>query len=453
MNYPSLEIVFFTLFYFSKNRKDYIMKVNKLKGTFDFFGQEMEKFRYIESCAKDVCKYFGYQEIQTPIIEYTQVFSRGLGEETDIVSKEMYTFTDRSDKSITLRPEGTAAVTRAYVENKLYALSGLKKMFYFEPMFRHERPQAGRYRQFTQFGVEALGEESAYLDADTIYLGFIFLKKLGINNVKLNINTLGSSDGKVSYGEAVRNHFNKHIDTMCEDCKKRLSKNPLRILDCKIDKNHEAMMNAPKITDYLSDEDNNYFNKVLNLLDKLGVKYVIDNKLVRGLDYYNHTVFEFVYDDESSSINNLALLAGGRYNGLSTEFDGPHTPAIGFGCGVERIMIVLDELKLFKPSESLADVVVINIGEEYKIHSIDLANYLRCHNVRTEVDYVSSNLKPQFKLCDRVNARYIIIIGEEEVNNDCFKIKDTINKTENISSLESLNSIFNIEGEKYAYKK
>ena len=335
----------------------------------------------------------------------------------------------------------------------MYVDPGLKKLFYFGQMFRCERPQAGRYRAFTQFGIEAIGNGSSYLDADVIYFGYLFLQKLGIKNVKVAINTIGSKEGRARYEEALKEYFSSHIEEMCNDCKTRLEKNPLRILDCKVDAKSEIMKNAPKIIDYLSDEDKAYFDKVLKCLDTLGVEYVIEQKLVRGLDYYNHTVFEFIYDDEKSNINGLTLLGGGRYNGLSIQFDGPETEAIGFGTGVERLMLVLDELGLYKEDEKLVDVVVINIGEDTKLNALDLAAYLRRNNVSCELDYVSSNLKPQFKLSERVNAPYIIIIGSDEVEQGVFKLKDTVLKTEEMKNIEELNEIFNIEGEKYAYKK
>ena len=429
------------------------MKVSKIKGTIDYFGREIKKYRYIEEVARNISKQFGYLEIQTPVFEATEVFARGVGEGTDIVNKEMYTFFDRSNKSLTLRPEGTAGVSRAYVENKMYVEPGLRKLFYFEQMFRCERPQAGRYRAFTQFGIEAIGPGSAYLDADVIYFAYLFLQKLGIKNVKVAINTIGSIAGRARYEEALKEYFSKHIENMCDDCKTRLEKNPLRILDCKVDAKSEIMANAPKIMDYLSDEDKDYFNKVLSSLDALDVNYVIEPKLVRGLDYYNNTVFEFIYDDESSNINGLTLLGGGRYNGLSKAFDGPEMDALGFGTGVERLMLVLDELNLFEDDQKLVDVVVINIGEETKVSALHLAAYLRSNNVSCELDYVSSNLKPQFKLSERMNAPYIIIIGSEEVENGVFKLKNTIEKTEQLLKIEQLNDIFAIGGEKYAYKK
>ncbi len=429
------------------------MRINKIKGTLDLYGKDIEMYRYIENTACSLAKKFGYEEMMTPMFEETEVFIRTSGESSDIVTKEMYTFKDRGDKSLTLRPEATAGISRSFVENKLYANPGLKKYYYIAQGFRCERPQAGRYRQFTQFGVEALGKESAYLDADVIYFGSAILNKLGIKNYKLKINTLGSKEGRSTYSKILKEYFMKNIDCMCDDCKKRVETNPLRILDCKIDRNNPVLINAPKIQDYLSEEDNNRFQKVLNILTALGVKYEVDANLVRGLDYYNHTVFEFLYDNPESPLNNLAILAGGRYNGLSKEFDGPDTDAIGFGMGIERNMLVLDELNLYQEKDYKIDVVIVNVGEESKLEALRMANYLRNNNVSCEIDYESSNLKPQFKLCERTNTPLIIIIGEEEINKGIFKLKDTRDRSEKELKIEELNELFKIEGEKYAYQK
>lgn len=429
------------------------MKVSKLKGTQDFFGKNIVLFRYIEDVAIRIAKEFGYLEIQTPIIESVDCFKRGVGESSDIVKKEMYTFLDRGEKMITLRPEGTAGVSRSYVENKLYVEPGLKKYFYFEPMFRCERPQAGRFRQFHQFGVEAIGEGSPYLDADIIYFAHSFLKELGIDNVKILINTLGSSTGRQNYEAALKEYFSAHIDNMCDDCKERLKTNPLRILDCKVDKDTDIMRNAPKIIDYLTDEDRIYFEKVLSLLDNLNVPYIVDQKLVRGLDYYNNTVFEIVVDDASSSINGAAILGGGRYNGLSKEFDGPADPAIGFGSGVERLITVLDEKKFFEDYIHTMKCCVLSLGEENKVHALSLTNFLRKNHIPTDMDYVSYSLKSQFKLSERINALFLLIIGTDEVEQNVVKIKNTLTKEEKIISFEELNKEFGIEGNVYAYKK
>lgn len=429
------------------------MKVKKLKGTCDFYGETIKEYRYIEKISREVAEKFGFTEIQTPVFELTDVFLRSVGESSDIVNKEMYTFLDRSENSLTLRPEGTAGVSRAYVENKMYANPGLTKLYYFEPMFRCERPQLGRYRQFTQFGVEALGAKSPYLDADVITLGAQILKKLGLTKFKAVINTLGSKESREVYQTNLKEYFTKNIDAMCDDCKERLNKNPLRILDCKVDRDSEVMKNAPTIEQFLSDEDKAYFDKVIEIVKSQDINYSVDSKLVRGLDYYSHTVFEFVYDDPNSKLDGLTLFGGGRYSGLSSAFSGPETDAIGLAIGVERIMLALRELNVFNFSDKLCDVVCINIGESTKVHAISIANYLRSHDISVDLDYVSNNLKPQFKLADRTLAENLIIIGEDEVNNNTFKVKNTITKEEQILNIEQLSSYFNIEGEKYAYKK
>ena len=406
------------------------MRVTKIKGTLDFFGDSALKYQYLEEKAKVVCHRFGFTPIITPIFEATELFTRGVGEGSDIVNKEMYTFLDKGERSITLRPEGTASITRAYVENKLYVAPGLKKYYYFGPMFRHERPQAGRYRQFTQFGIEALGPGSSYLDAEIINFASSYLKEIGFTKIKVLINNIGSGESRVRYEEALKEHFKAHLDTMCPDCKVRYEKNPLRILDCKVDKEHDAMNTAPRIFDYLTDEDKAYFTRICEILDELGIKYEVSDRLVRGLDYYTNLVFEFLYDDESSPINCLTVLAGGRYNGLSKQLDGPDTEAIGFACGVERLMLALDELGKFDFLNSDALFQVITIGESVKVEGIKLANSIRESGAYVEIDYVSHNLKPQFKLAERCKARYLIIIGEDEVKTGVYKVKDTLNNTE-----------------------
>lgn len=429
------------------------MKVNKIKGTLDYFGDQLNAYRYIEGVARSVCDKHGYKEVMLPTFEATELFVRGVGEGSDIVNKEMYTFVDRSNKSITLRPEGTAGVTRWYVENKIYVNPGLSKHFYIGPMFRCERPQAGRYREFRQFGIEAFGTGSAYLDADVINFADKFLKKLGITNVKVLVNNIGSKVSRANYEKALIEYFTAHIDNMCQDCKNRLLKNPLRILDCKVDKESEIMKNAPKINDYLIEEDKIYSDKVISALEALGVDYQIDYNLVRGLDYYTSTVFEFVYSQEGSPINGLTLLGGGRYNGLAKELDGPDTDAIGFGTGIERLILVMNELGCMPSFDETADACIITIGESTKLEGIRLTNYLREHGLRCEIDYINHNLKPQFKLSDRVFAKKVIIIGEDEVINDLVKVKDITTKEEKMIKVEDILKEFNLEGEKYAYKK
>lgn len=429
------------------------MKVNKIKGTLDYFGEQLNAYRYIEEVAKQVCHNHGIKEVMLPTFEATELFARGVGEGSDIVSKEMYTFLDRSEKSITLRPEGTAGVTRWYVENKMYVTPGLQKYYYIGPMFRCERPQAGRYREFRQFGIEAFGTGSPYLDADIICFADSFLKKLGIKNVKVLINNIGSKESRENYEKVLVEYFSSNIDSMCADCKNRLQKNPLRILDCKVDKESDVMKNAPKISDYLIESDKAYANSVISALDTLGVKYEVDEKLVRGLDYYTSTVFEFVYDDPNSPINGLTILAGGRYNGLTKQLDGPETDAIGFGAGIERLILVMGELGVLPKLDDAADACVITIGEATKLEGIRLTNFLRNNDLRCEIDYINHNLKPQFKLSDRIFAKKVLIIGEDELNNNLIKVKNIETKKEKVINIENILEEFNKEGAKYAYKK
>lgn len=418
------------------------MRYNKIKGTLDFFGKDIKQYRYVEKVASEISALYGFKEIMTPIFEHTEVFARGVGETTDIVNKEMYTFTDRSENSLTLRPEGTAAISRAYVENKFFVEPGLCKLCYFGPMFRCERPQAGRYRQFTQFGVEVFGKSSPYLDADVINFGYQFLQRLGINNVVISLNTIGSGESRKKYEEVLKEYFELHIENMCNDCKNRLSKNPLRILDCKVDAKSDIMANAPKIKDYLTEEDLKYFNEVKRTLDTLGVPYVEDERLVRGLDYYSNTVFEFICKEPGSSVNGLAILGGGRYNSLVSQLGGPDVEAIGFAGGVERMILILNELNIETYKEDLTDVVVMTLGEENKLAGLELVNYLRKNNVVAAIDYSSHNLKPQFKLSERLNAKFVIILGEEEIKTRIVKVKNQETKEEITVSMDDILTVF-----------
>ncbi len=428
------------------------MRINKIKGTIDFYGTEVEKYRYIEKTCVDIASKFGYSEVITPIIESTDVFVRSVGESSDIVNKEMYTFNDRGNRSITLRPEGTAPVMRMFIENKLYVNPGLSKYYYFGPIFRYERPQKGRYHQFTQFGVETYGLENPLLDADVINLACKIMEALGITGVKVCLNTLGSKEARGAYIPALKEYFAPYLEELCPDCRVRYEKNPLRMLDCKADANTEIMKNVPKISEYLTEEDKNYFEELKSALDTLSIKYEVSDKLVRGLDYYSNDVFELIYDNPDSSINGLTLCAGGRYNDMGKDFDGPDVKAIGFAFGVERMMMALDELGINVPNNKPDQVTVITLGKTVKKVGLSLVDYLRQNNIPAQIDYQSDNLKPQFKLAERIIARYIIIIGEDEVANNIMTIKDTKLHEEKKISVNELNEYFNIKGDnKYAY--
>ncbi|MGD9604577.1 MAG: histidine--tRNA ligase [Bacilli bacterium] len=405
------------------------MSYQKVKGTQDLFEQLALKYRYVEQVMTSMIKKFGYREIITPIFENTDVFVRGVGDDTDIVKKEMYTFKDKSDRSITLRPEGTAAVVRSFLENKMYASSNLTKLFYFGPMFRYERPQAGRFRQFNQFGIEAFGDSSPLLDADVINSAYQIIKRLGINNITLKINTIGDFSSREKYALALKKYFQPEISNFCSDCQSRLERNPLRILDCKVDQDQPLVKNAPKIADYLTIEAKEYFNKVLETLDSLKIRYEITPTLVRGLDYYTDTVFEFVINSQDET-NNLTLCGGGKYSDLIKSFNGPDLPGIGYAFGIERLIYVLDTQNLLPSLDLNADVVIIGLDDKAKTASLQLANLLRTNGYTCELDYKNTNMKPQFKVAENKKARFIIIIGEEEQQNNSYTIKNTFTKAQ-----------------------
>jgi len=405
------------------------MNYQKVKGTQDFFNQQVLKYRYLEEVMTSLVKKFGYREIITPIFENTEVFVRGVGDETDIVKKEMYTFKDKGNRFVTLRPEGTAAVVRSFLENKMYVNTNLTKLYYFGPMFRYERPQAGRFRQFSQFGIEAFGDSSPLLDADVINSAFQIIKKLGISNIVLKINTIGDFASRQNYAKALKEYFRPQIQSFCEDCQSRLDRNPLRILDCKVDQNQPLVRQAPQINDYLTDEAKTYFSQVLGILDVLQIPYEVTPTLVRGLDYYTDTVFEFVIKSTDET-NNLTLCGGGKYSDLIKSFGGPDLPGIGYAFEIERLMTILDEQDLMPDFSQNADVVIIGLDQIAKTVSLELATHLRLAGYVVEIDYRNTSMKPQFRLAETKNARFIIIIGEEELQNNTYTIKNTILKTQ-----------------------
>jgi histidyl-tRNA synthetase len=401
----------------------------KVKGTQDFFDDNARKFRYLEKVITKVITKFGYEEIITPIFEHTEVFVRSSGEESDIVSKEMYTFKDKGDRSLTLRPEGTAGVVRSFIENKMYANASLKKLYYLGSMFRYERPQAGRFRQFYQFGVEAFGPSSPFLDVDVIISAWEIFKALGIENIQLQINSIGDFPSRTAYAAVLKEHFAEQLPTLCPDCQRRYAKNPLRILDCKADSGHPAIKKAPRIGECLSVEARAYFQNVLKILDASGIPYQVNENLVRGLDYYTDTVFEFIYTGEDE-FRNLALGAGGKYAGLVASFGGPDLPGIGYGIGVDRIMAIMEKQKLFPDLLERPALVLLSLDEESKIYALNIARLLRQAGYAAELDYLNYNLKPQFKLVERLNPAFIAIIGEEERLSRKLTVKNNQTKTQ-----------------------
>lgn len=413
--------------------------INKPKGTYDICFDVATKYNYIRNVAYEMCEIYNYKYIQTPVFESSELFHRSVGESSDIVTKETYDFTDRSNRSLTLRPEGTAGVVRSYIENKMYGDNSLTKLFYMGSMYRYERPQAGRNREFNQFGIEAFGSDDYSLDVEVLLLGYNFLLELGLDNFSLKINCIGDKETKDKYSNALKEHFASDIENMCEDCKQRYEKNPLRILDCKVDKDNELMKSVPAFIDYLSIEEKNRFDKILKALDELNIDYEVDNNLVRGLDYYTGTVFEFVSSDERLGANST-ILGGGRYNNLVKELDGPSIPAIGMGCGIERLMLLLDT----KAEKELTTYLIYS-NEKEKAYAVSLLETLRNAKISCDMNYMSSNIKTQYKMADKLNSKFYIICDEELINNAEVKIKSSSSKKEEIVNVGYI--------EEYIYEK
>ncbi|PAQ16386.1 histidine--tRNA ligase [Bacillaceae bacterium SAOS 7] len=400
------------------------MSVKIPRGTQDILPGTVEKWQYVEQIAKEVCRKYQYKEIRTPIFEHTELFQRSVGDTTDIVQKEMYTFKDRGDRSLTLRPEGTAAVVRSFVENKMFGDPNQPvKLFYNGPMFRYERPQSGRYRQFVQFGIEAIGSEDPAIDAEVLALVMDIYKEAGLKQIKLVVNSLGDPESRTAHREALVQHFEPRIGEFCDDCQSRLEKNPLRILDCKKDHEHELMATAPSILDYLNDHSRAYFDKVQKYLTDLQIPFVVDPTLVRGLDYYNHTAFEIMSNAEGFGAI-TTLCGGGRYNGLVSQLGGPDVPGIGFAFSIERLIAAIEAEGIAWPFENSLDCYLVSLGEEAKDYTVKLLYDLRQAGISAERDYQERKMKAQFKAADRLNARFVAILGEDELKANKINVKD-----------------------------
>lgn len=404
------------------------MNYQKPKGTQDILPAETKKWQYLENEIRNICDVYGLKEIRTPIFEHTEVFKRE-NDSSDVVNKEMYTFM-MNKTSLTLRPEQTASVIRSYVENKLYGTSELPlKLFYMGPQFRHERQQKGRYRQFHQFGTEILGARNPLLDVECIALGYQLLQKLGLKSLKVLLNTLGDQASRQAYREALQNYFEPSIDEFCGDCKRRLVQNPLRILDCKEDHNHPLMKSAPKIEDYLNEDSKQYFEAVKNGLTALNIPFEIDSKLVRGLDYYCDTVFEVVSTSDALG-SQSTIFGGGRYEKLAEYYGGPETPAVGFGMGMERVLIALEGENAIKQQDESIDAYVMCLSEELQLTAFKTVNDLRQAGITSQGDYFLRSLKAQFKSVDRTNAKFAIIYGKKEFELGLVNIKDIDNQSQ-----------------------
>ena len=417
------------------------MKLQKPKGTQDILPQESAKWQYVEGFARETFKKYNYAEIRTPIFEHYEVISRSVGDTTDIVTKEMYDFYDKGDRHITLRPEGTAPVVRSYVENKLFAPEVQKpsKVYYIGPMFRYERPQAGRLRQFHQIGVECFGSSNPATDVETIAMADQFFKEIGIENVVLHLNTLGSTASRTAYRQALIDYLLPMKDQLSKDSQRRLEENPLRVLDSKEKEDKQAVENAPSILDYLDEESQAHFDAVRAMLDGLGIDYVIDTNMVRGLDYYNHTIFEFVTEVDG---NELTVCAGGRYDGLVEYFGGPATPGFGFGMGLERLLLILDKQGVELPVEASLDVYVAVLGSEAEVASLELVQALRRQGFIAERDYLGRKLKAQFKSADVFGAKTIIALGGSEVESGQITVKNNQTRQEVTTSIEEVKNDF-----------
>jgi histidyl-tRNA synthetase len=402
------------------------MSVNKVKGTYDVLPNESYQWQALEQKIRDVLALYNIKEMRTPIMEYSEFFHRQT-ELSDMVTKETYDFDDRGDRRLTLRPEGTAGVIRSYVENKLYASQELEKVYYIGPNFRYERPQKGRYRQFYQFGVEAIGGVDPALDAELIILAYDFIKRLGLKGVRVRVNSLGDDVSRKNFQEALFNYFLPHVEELCEDCKTRIHKNPLRILDCKVDQKHHAVINAPTPQDFLSEESRHYFKTVLDHLHAADISYEIAPKLVRGLDYYSHTVFEVEADIEGFGAQNV-LGGGGRYQKLVSELGGPDLGGIGFAFGMERLLLALEAENVDFAKERTLDAFLIVFSSELKTVATKILYQLRQAGLVADTNYTQKSFKGQLKQALRLEAKYLVILGEEEFKKGVVAVKDT--KTE-----------------------
>lgn len=406
---------------------------NKPKGTYDLYNDELKEFVKLEEHLKTVLNKYGFTEIRTPIFEHAKVFHRE-SELSDMVTKETYNFYDKGERLLTLRPEGTAGVIRAYVENKMYT-KPLTKFFYIGPFFRYERPQKGRFRQFYQMGIEAIGERSALLDAEVVSVSYEVIKSLGLNNVSINLNTLGKTSSQVKYKEILTNYFLPHEKELCQDCQRRIKENPLRILDCKIDQHKEVVIKAPTPFDYLDEEDIMFYQEVKNNLKIMNVPFIENKRLVRGLDYYGHTVFEIVAEIKGFGAQNV-LGGGGHYENLVKELGGPDKSGIGVAFGLERLLeaLRLEGIKLTK--EEQIDAYLISFGEKETLKAVEVLTKLREANLKVGIDYYKRSFKAQLKEALSLNAKYLIIIGEEELKANLLTVKNTFTETQTQMSIE-----------------
>ena len=412
------------------------------RGTRDILPKEVYKWHYVEKKFREICALYGYEEMRTPIFEHTEVFTRSVGDTTDIVQKEMYTFTDKGDRQISLKPEGTAGTIRSFIENKLYADTQPTKLFYITPCFRYERPQAGRQRQFHQFGIEALGSDTPSIDAEVISLAVQFFNELGLKDLSVNINSVGCPVCREEYNKTLKAYLDAKSDVLCETCLERKDKNPMRVIDCKNPTCKENITDIPFMIDHLCDDCENHFDKLQEYLREMDIKFVVDKTIVRGLDYYRKTAFEIISNDIGSQ---STVCGGGRYDGLVEQLCGPKgISGIGFGLGAERLLLTLENNNIEIENPKSTDIYIATIGDTAKTKSFGLIKALRDNHISADIDHLGKSLKAQFKYSDKINAKYTIVIGDDELANDAATLKNmetseqtTVKLSELVSELKN----------------
>ena len=415
------------------------MEVQAPKGTKDMLPQDAYKWHFVENKFREIAKFYGMREIRTPMFEHTDLFLRGVGDTTDIVQKDMYTFNDKGNRSITLKPEGTAPVVRAFIENRLLNEAQPTKLYYAIPCFRYENVQKGRLRQFHQFGTEVFGSKEPSMDAEVIAFAMEFLKSLGLKSLSLNINNLGCPNCRPKYNEALKKFLEENYDDLCGLCQSRFEKNPMRILDCKNKNCGEITKNAPIILDYMCEECDTHFTEVKKYLDALNILYTVDPGIVRGLDYYTKTIFEILNDD-------FTVCGGGRYDRLIEQLGGPEMPAVGFGLGIERLLLTLQNEGIEIPNEGLYDLYIGARGEDGKLASFKLANALRTRGIKTEINHMGRSLKAEMKYANKIGAKFTVVLGDDELQTGNAKLKRMSDGEQfevNLNNIEEIVAILN----------
>lgn len=414
------------------------MITNAPKGTKDIMPKDVYKWQFVEKAFKEMCEKHGFKEVRTPTFEHTELFTRGVGDTTDIVEKQMYTFNDYANRSITLKPEGTSPVVRAFVEHKIYAEVQPTKMYYIIPCFRYEKPQSGRLREFHQLGIETFGTGNMMADAEIISLAYDFLNNLGIKDVELRINSIGCPDCRKSHREALKAFLQPKYDQLCDTCKGRFDRNPLRILDCKSPVCQELVQGAPMMIDYLCDDCRTAFEELQENLTAMGIPFTVDPGIVRGLDYYTKTAFEFVSNNIGAQ---GTVCGGGRYDNLIHEVGGPDIPGVGFGLGIERLLLVMEANGIEIPEPENIDIFIAFMGIRGKNFGMKLMRELRAAGVKTEMDVLSRNLKGQLKYADRIGAKYTVVVGDNELDEGALVLKDMNNSTQETIAIDNIKEV------------